>query len=153
VVISRARGIALHNSPPANIPETPTWKDYYIIIIIMVSMIRDEVDYQFPTNSPPPDLIADRCRQLTSLGSVSTCAHFSQASASASPSSSPSSSSSSPSSSPVTPLSTCLIQTSSFPRWRMANELTLYILQIEKGPVDSCSHDARYSLSEDRLLR
>jgi len=25
--------------------------------------------------------------------------------------------------------------------------------QIEKGPVDSCSHDARYSLSEDRLLR
>jgi hypothetical protein len=25
--------------------------------------------------------------------------------------------------------------------------------QIEKGPVDCCSHDARYSLSEDRLLR
>ena len=25
--------------------------------------------------------------------------------------------------------------------------------QIEKGPLDCCSHDARYSLSEDRLLR
>ena len=27
------------------------------------------------------------------------------------------------------------------------------MLQIEKGPVDQCTHDARYSLSEDRLLR
>ena len=26
-------------------------------------------------------------------------------------------------------------------------------MQIEKGPVDQCTHDARYSLSEDRLLR
>merc|ERR1719195_2311403 len=25
--------------------------------------------------------------------------------------------------------------------------------QVEKGPVDQCTHDARYSLSEDRLLR
>ena len=27
------------------------------------------------------------------------------------------------------------------------------MFQIEKGPVDQCSEDARYSLSEDRLLR
>ena len=27
------------------------------------------------------------------------------------------------------------------------------MFQIEKGPVDQCTHDARYSLSEDRLLR
>lgn len=27
------------------------------------------------------------------------------------------------------------------------------MFQIEKGPVDQCNHDARYSLSEDRLLR
>ena len=27
------------------------------------------------------------------------------------------------------------------------------MFQIEKGPVDQCSQDARYSLSEDRLLR
>jgi hypothetical protein len=26
-------------------------------------------------------------------------------------------------------------------------------LQIEKGPVDAITHEARYSLSEDRLLR
>ena len=24
---------------------------------------------------------------------------------------------------------------------------------MEKGPVDACTHDARYSLAEDRLLR
>ena len=30
---------------------------------------------------------------------------------------------------------------------------TYFTLQVEKGPVDQCTHDARYSLSEDRLLR
>lgn len=25
--------------------------------------------------------------------------------------------------------------------------------QVEKGPVDAITHDARYSLSEERLLR
>jgi len=27
------------------------------------------------------------------------------------------------------------------------------VFQIEKGPVDAITHEARYSLSEDRLLR
>ena len=27
------------------------------------------------------------------------------------------------------------------------------LFQIEKGPVDAITHEARYSLSEDRLLR
>ena len=36
---------------------------------------------------------------------------------------------------------------------RYFTELTLLYFQVNKGPVDYVSHEARYSLSEEKLIR